>query len=378
MLFKKNMIAGNDLYRDIGHDRKRPFVIFATSLQTPLGDLISRIVFFCTVKDQFDHAQLHVCYRNARPYSRDVISLAPNIDKAEIIKGELPAWLLGRKGVERFWRPLFFDFRMGGNHPFYDLVVSDWMADSRNVHALPNPIPLRIPPDREPALKQRMIELGLEENHWFAVIHYRESNYEWRPNISDERNSDPEAFRLVADHIIDDLGGQVVRLGHPGMHPFPERPGLVDLSAEPDGFMLQAYASSRARFLLVGPTGPSALGFGFHVPTAIVDATDAQGGWGDMEQVILTKTVVTEEHGPLRNRDLLDADLLSRRRLRELDAHDLKACTAEELAAVADHLFAHSKEATGWRGPKALRTDPRPNTLAWPPVCGENLNFIDV
>lgn len=377
MLFTKGMVGSNELYRDIGRHAGRPFVILATTLDMQLGDLLSTIQFFCTVKGQFEHAMLHVCYRDVRPYSRDVVSLAPNIDKAEIIRGELPRWLRSRAKRDSFWRPLFIDLRMGSRRRFYDLILNDWMADSRNLHALPNIVPLRIPPEAEPSLAGRLAGMGVAPDHWFAVIHYREGNYAYRANLSDERNSDPEAFRGLVDHIIDTLGGQVVRIGHPEMRPFPKRDGFVDLSRDPDCFMLQAFAVSAARFTIVGPTGSMALACGFEIPCAIVDATDAQGGWGNAEQLILTKSVTTPKHGLLRNRSLLEAGLLARKELRKLGPTAVQSCTWEELAVVANHLHGCTSNMSGWRPPKGVAEGPRPNMLEWPPQTRENLNFLD-
>lgn len=380
--FTKAQVNSDLLYRDIGRKPERPFVILAQTLETTLGDLISKVVFYATVKNQFEHANLHVHFRDVRPYSRKVMALAPNLDKIETLKGELPGWLRSRQKRDRFWRPLMVDFRKGSKRKFYDFVINDWMADVRSVHALPNIVPLRVPPELEPRLERRLIEQGLDRNRWFVAIHCREENYQWRRNISGLRNSDLEAFAFLVDYIIDGLGGQVVRLGHPEMQEFPERPGYVDLSRMRNSFMLQAFAVSRARFVIAGPSGAMTLGCGFQVPICTVDATDGQSGWGDMERIVLTQELLTPDRGALRNRELMDAGLLSRRPLANLingrEGYALRKCTGRELACVADHLHACTGDTAGWRAPRQMPDAPRPNGLMWPPRTREDITFLDV
>ncbi len=380
--FTRGQVSSDLLYRDIGRVPERPFSILAQTLETTLGDLISKVVFYATVKNQFDHAKLHVYFRDVRPYSRKVMSLAPNIDKVRVIKGEMPAWLRSCFKRDRFWRPLFVDARKGSKRHFYDFVINDWMADARSVHGLPDIVPLRVPPELEHRLAHRLIELGLERNRWFAAIHYRDSNYRWRANLGGIRDSDPEAFNTLADHIIDELGGQVVRLGHPEMHPLPQRRGVVDLSRLPNSFMLQAFAASRARFMIAGPSGASALACGFQVPLGLVDATDAQAGWGDMERLILTHELTTPDGGRLRNKELLETGLLSRRPLENLTnrlkGYTIRKCTGSELAAVASHLSANNEDVAAWRPAREAPGTRRPNAIVWPPQTRNDIRFFDV
>lgn len=388
-LFVRDHVAADLLYRDIGRVPERPFTILAHTLETTLGDLLSAVVFFATVKNQFEHARLHVCFRDVRPYSREIMSLAPDIDRSEAIKGELPSWIRSLLGRDKFWRPLAIDARKGRKRQFYDFLINDWMADVRNLHGLPGIVPLRIPREHKARLEHRLIERGLDQSRWFAVVHHRASNYRWRAsdyrwraNKGALRDSDPDAFGELVEFIIDDLGGQVVRLGHPEMGALPERPGLVDLAPLENSFMLQACAVSRARFMVAGPSGPTALGWGFQIPIGIVDATDAQGGWGDMERVILTHEVQTPDGRRLRNRALLEAGLLSRaplsRLLKANEGYVVRKCSGAEVARVAAHLHACTDGVSGWRAPRAAAKRVAPNALTWPPQTVEHLPFLDL
>ena len=89
-LFSKGMVKSDDLYHDIGKRPERPFSLLATTLQTTLGDLIAKGLFFVTLKNQFDFATLHVWYRDVRPYSRQIMSLFPDIDRLDVVRWELP------------------------------------------------------------------------------------------------------------------------------------------------------------------------------------------------------------------------------------------------------------------------------------------------
>ncbi|HWA46106.1 MAG TPA: TIGR04372 family glycosyltransferase [Hypericibacter adhaerens] len=380
--FNRKSVRPSHLYRDIGRNAERPFMILGTVLETSLGDLLAKTVVLSTLKDQFDHARLIVRYSDIRPYSADVISLSPNIDHATPLKGERPRWLAEWIPDMRPWLPLG-RWTLGREKmpaAFYDLVVIEPMMDVRMVHGLDHPVPLRIPAAKEEPLRRRLEGLGLDPARWYATIHYRTSNYGHKLDKSPLRNGEPESYRQLVDYIIDELGGQVVQLGHPEMTPFPARPGFVDLSRIEDAFMLQAYAVCHSRFMVAGPSGPIMLGFSFQVPLGVVDATDGYGGWGDMEQVILTHEITTPEGQVLMNRPLLESGLLDKvelnRRLREGANLQIRKNTGEELAAVARHLFDRTTDVAGWRPPCRQPPRQKPNHLIWPPKTHENMRFF--
>jgi putative glycosyltransferase (TIGR04372 family) len=380
--FNRKSVRPSHLYRDVGRSAERPFMILGTLLETSLGDLLAKTVFLSTLKDQFDHARLIVRYSDVRPYSAEVISLSPNIDHATPLKGERPRWLAEWFPDMRPWRPLA-RWTLGRERlpeAFYDLVVIEPMMDVRMVHGLEQPVALRIPPEREDALQRQLVGLGLDPARWYATIHYRASNYGPKLDKSPMRNGEPESYRQLVDYIIDELGGQVVQLGHPEMEPFPARPGFVDLSRLKDGFMLQAYSVCHSRFLVAGPSGPVMLGFSFQVPLGVVDATDGYGGWGDREQVILTHEVTTPEGKVLSNRALLESGLLDKvelnRRIREGGNYRIRKNSGAELAAIARHLFERTADITGWRPALQQPARIRPNHFIWPPKTHENMRFF--
>ncbi len=381
--FRKQDVSSNHLYQNIGRTAERPFIIKAMMKETSLGDLMGQMAALAAIKSQFDYAELHVRFRDIRPYSREIMTLVPEIDQAVGIRGHLPVW--ARLGLPdtRLWHPMAraLDGNKGSWASFCDLCVSDWMVNPRMIHAIPNSVPFRIPPERVDTLTSQLIDAGVDPDHWFAVVHYRASNY-LSKSSGQLRNGEPGAYQHLVDHIIDQLGGQVVQLGHPELEPFPARDGFVDLSRKRNSLMLQAFAASKARFMIAGPSGALGFGWGFHVPTGLVDASDAVGGWGPAEQVILTHEVTTPDGRCMRNRELMNSDLLDypvlRDKIRAGENYQVRKNSGSELSAVSDHLHAATATVTGWRPPAAIYDGPRPNHIMWPPQTSENLNFIDV
>ena len=378
-LFQKRDMVKGDKQADIGLKPERPFQILGITTEVTLGDLLTNVVFLSTLANQFDYARLHVKFRDVRPYSRDVMSLSPWIDLAEPLPDEWPKIVRKFKpNVEPRRYPEVGRLNGGGAY-YYDMVVTNQMARATTLHALPNPVPLRLPPLREKELRDRLVALGLRPSSWFAVIHYRESTYKFRLR-SGERDSSPEAFDALVDHIIA-MGGQAVRLGHPGLTSFRPRAGFVDLSREPDSFMLQAAAVSCCRFMIMGPSGPTSLAMGFGVPSAFVDAVDNGCVWGDQVNM-LTHTVVTPSGEELRNESLRQAGLLDTHRLRDALQADprykIRKANADELRQIAELLFEKSRDCKTWRPPAPAPDGPKPNRITWPLRPTYPMNWIDI
>ncbi len=380
--FQKATVPDGDLYRSIGQSAERPFIIKAAIVETSLGDLLTKLLCLATLKRQFDHAELHLRYRNVRPYSSEVVSLIPEIDSAVALKGHLPAWARLWIPDLRLWLPLAraIDGRKGSWASFCHFYPTDWMLNPRWLHAMPDQARLQVPVDRQDALERALIAQGLDPNRWFAVLHYRASNYLGKRS-GVLRNSNPAAFQQLIDHIVDGLGGQVVLLGHPELQPFPPRKGFVDLSRIKNSFMLQIYAVSRARFLIGGPSGPVNFGWGFQIPTGMVDTVDGDAGWGPVEQVVLTKKLELPTGEVVQNNSFLATGLLDYRTLRDKiradEDYTAHPNTIEELRMVADHLHRCSTDTPAWRVPAAAPEKAAPNHFVWPPKTRQNLRFID-
>lgn len=381
--FDKRSVSDNLLYRDIGRVPERPFVIKAMLKETSFGDLACLLTCLATIKNQFDYAELHVRYRNIRPYSEEMMWLVPSIDTAVGLKHYLPNWARFGLADGRLWKPM--SKAIDGNKwswgSFCDLLVTDWMVNPRWLHAMPNPVPLRIPDDRAGTLGGELEKLGLDPDRWFATVHYRASSYLGKSS-GELRNSYPAEIEKMITHIIDNLGGQVVMLGHPELEPFAPRANFVDLSRFKDNFLQQAFAISRCRFMIAGPSGPAGVGWCFQVPTATVDASDAFGGWARDENVTLSHEVTTPDGKVLRNQELYEAGLMDypvlRDKIRAGERFTVRKNNAEELAAVADYLLDQTQDMQSWRAPAELPETAKPNQFVWPPQTHENVKFLDV
>jgi putative glycosyltransferase (TIGR04372 family) len=137
---------------------------------------------------------------------------------------------------------------------------------------------LGVPQERQAEFDQRLVDLGLDPNRWFCCIYYREPGYAHRPSVA-RRDIDPGPFIELASWIIREQGGQVVRIGHAGMTPFPKIEGFIDLIGPDISFMLQANAVARARFGVVTDSGPAALYGAIGTPHAITNAISISTNW---------------------------------------------------------------------------------------------------
>ncbi|MDA9976083.1 hypothetical protein N9F34_04635 [Alphaproteobacteria bacterium] len=96
---------------------------------------------------------------------------------------------------------------------------------------------------------------GVDPNRCFSNIHYSEPNYEGR-KADPVLDTEPAMMRWIVNNIIDQLGGQVVRVGNPEMAPFKALDGFIKLtSAKGVNFIFQLFAISRARFMVAGASG---------------------------------------------------------------------------------------------------------------------------
>ena len=382
-LFHKSSISDNMICRDVGLSAARPFVIKASLRETSLGDFLTKLIFLATIKNQFDHAEIELRYRNVRPYSSEVVSIVPGIDRAVPIRWHIPVWARLGFPDTRLWHHLArsIDGNKGSWGSFCDFYPTDWMVNPRALHALPNPVRLKIPAQHEERLAKELERLGADPSRWLAVVHYRASTY-LSKRSGQLRNGDPAAQLELISHIIEKLGGQVALLGHPQLEAFPERADFIDLSRIKDCFMLQAFACSKARFLIAGPSGPINLGWGFQIPTGLVDASDGVGGWGPGEQVILTHEVTTPDGQQLQNRALFESGLLDypvlRDKIRAGERYEVRKNSAAELIAVANHLYDASSDTLGWRTLPDAPPGQKPNHVVWPPQTSDNLNFLQL
>jgi putative glycosyltransferase (TIGR04372 family) len=226
---------------------------------------------------------------------------------------------------------------------------------------------LRVPEANVTACTEDLIGRGLDPNRWFCTLHAREPGYLDKPDQRNLRDCDPNVFWQATNHIVRVLGGQVVRLGHPAMTPYPPLDGVVDLSREAGNPMLQTFAISRSRFFLGGPSGPAAVADTFNVPSAAADAVDYHPQNEGM--VIRTIDLKTPEGKIYRQKELFEAGYSKRRILDALRSggyHVFKNDVAEVIR-LTNFVYEMTADTTGWRPLAQADQSPRPNRFSWPP-----------
>jgi putative glycosyltransferase (TIGR04372 family) len=357
----------------------RPFLIFALQLDRTLGDFIMRCLFAASVKLLFENARLHVYFRNDRPYKRTVIKLLPWIDKNWAAGGSwtLPAdWfdVAGSRPVE----PQAPDWdRTYAGAP--DLLLTPSMMGTYDLGAFETVARMRVPDDDAEGADRVLRGAGVDPRNWFCILHYREPSFGYRGDDS-ARDLDPQDAIDVTRHITRELGGQVVRIGHPEMTPFPAIDGFVDLSRHRDALMLHAYATSRARFFFeASPSGPMALAAGFGVPMARCN-TYSLGGPADSASILLPQHLVGPDGKRVDQAFAISRSLILNRVISNgigKFGYRLVPNSRAELQAAAREIFERTTDCPGWRTQAAQVTPPPTNTLELPLPHVRRFKFVE-
>lgn len=227
---------------------------------------------------------------------------------------------------------------------------------------------LAIPADQRDALDRRLRDAGVDPARWFCVLHYREPTYGPR-GAESIRDIDPDFPIAMTKYIAGELGGQVVRVGHPGMRRFPDIPGFVDLAGVADPGFLHAHAVSRARFFYeLSPSGPLHFSWALGTPAARCNAVQ---GLGPLEEssLVLLRRFEDRDGASISLRRIVDSELLVRASsARYRDAHGISLLpnTLDELRRAARDILARTRDCPGWRQAVALGRVPPSNRFDWP------------
>lgn len=352
---------------DIGSRRERPFKILAPIPQASFGDLFITTACVAAVASSFEHSTCDFIFCDGKPYLTDILSLYPFPYKIFRASDWSDVKLMNSLFAIRD-----YDVSSDG---FHDFVFTPSMYTSAVFSGLSR-APLRFSPDKVDELSSLLMELGLDRNNWFCVLHWREPTYEHKL-ISNIRDTDPAPYLELIDSIIDGLGGSVVQLGHPEMARAAPRPGYVDLSVIQDSWLLQAFAMSRARFLVGGPSGATGMAHGFCLPSARVDALD----WydADAQDWILTRRVILRDGRDLRQAALLQSGLMTSASLTQLlnqgGISSIEQSSVDEIMAAVALIHGETSDIQGWRAPPRMDTR-RPNRFAMPPPVTDRLRFV--
>lgn len=344
--------AGPHAHRTWGMGRhpKKPLRICANLNSKSFGDFATSLLFVNTVAAHFDHAHVTVIYKDDMPFKRDLLRLA-NVDRAVGSGMYLP-------GMES----LNYSDGMVGEFAHTDLFITHKMALCGALWTFDRIAWLRVPEDDAASHTARLESMGLDRGQWFATIHAREPGYLGKlpgPNL---RDSDPATFEQAAWRILA-LGGQVVRLGHPG-GTRPIMPGLVDVRHE--SAAVQCFAMSRARFQISSSSGPQSVADCFHTPNGCVDETDHYERFND-RMVVRTVDFHTP-HGVFHNDALAqrgwDKHAMQTAMRAEPTQYRIERNSPAEVCRMVDFMYARTDG--GWREPDPVDTSPRPNQITWP------------
>lgn len=260
----------------VSHDGEAKVIVAFLGTQA-LGDYVYYHQEVASVARAFPGSRLLMIFRDDRPYKSFVAQLNPWITDTLVLPEDpsfcLPAdWFNGETVGEG--RPFGEDWYEKGYHA-PDLFLSPSMMSSVLTRCVGEPPRFRIPQNLEQSLQELLTRSGVLPDRWFACLHVRESGYQWRQAGTEDmqyRDADPKSYLPMINDIIDNQGGQVVRLGDPSMTPLVDRPGFIDLSHVEGSFPLQAYAVARARYLVATQSGTASLATAFYTPTLMTNA----------------------------------------------------------------------------------------------------------
>jgi putative glycosyltransferase (TIGR04372 family) len=326
----------------------RPMVIVTFIGTQALGDFLGYNLVAASIAREFPGSKLAVIYRDDRPYKDFITRINPYVTMTCHMSAKaddmIPLdWFDGRTDVPG--RPFGKSWYEHGFHK-PDIFLNASMSTGDMTTCLWPPPTFRIPRDVIKPLTARLKSRGLDENRWFVCVHMREIAYRWRPRINPLHNVDPQTYLPMITRIIREQGGQVVRMGDPSMTPLPEMDGLIDLSADPDSFPEQAFATSRARFYIGSASGPVGLACAFKVPAAITNCFSV-GVW-NAGDIILTKSNMTLQGRPLTPKKLAQISETSYQAL-FIAGLTFEDNSPEDLCAVADQLYETTTECEKWR-----------------------------
>lgn len=340
-----------------GKAHQRPIKIFASINTRSFGEFVLRLLYVNSVAEQFDNREVTLLYRNDTDFKQALVKLLPD---AKLVKVSVNSYLPSLDLISPRTVHEIPGFEHWTGHA-QDLVITEGMATEIGLLGFDRLGYLRIPDDHLAYCCNELIQRGIRPDKWFVTVHARESGY-YTAARNTYRNANLEAYKAAVDHILD-MGGQVIRLGHPQLTSFGKMPGLLELGLEPGAALLQAFAVSRARYMLAGPSGPMALAEAFHIPTAYANSWDLY---------------LCNDRAIVRTVDLISPDgtLYNQERIVDMIPHGLKPLlesgyrteqvSSQEMIRLVSEVHRVTEDCLGWREPEPIYRGDRPNTWTWP------------
>jgi putative glycosyltransferase (TIGR04372 family) len=313
------------------------FRIFGALLHRTFGDFVDQLLFVATAKEHMPNSVLNVYYRPDREYKAKLVSLVPQIDRAWPMPDGVPLDFFDTAHGSPDRAPREW-LNSATNQT--DLLLTPTMCSFGKLCAFPNLALFRIPdaPFWEDQLAKRV------NDNWFVVVHYREPNYGHRgPDAL--RDFDPKDALPIYDAILR-AGGNVVRLGHPGMTPLPDKEGLVDLSDA--DVVLQACAVSKARFFLeLSASGPISLALPFGIPALRCNQPLIGRTFEDMTLSMPKR--VFDSDGVDRTLEVVESGGFNRLGYDDESELTLRSNTTEQILEGLQVMLSRIKGDDGWR-----------------------------
>jgi len=307
-----------------------------------LGGFVSQNIVAAWAVCRFPTALVFAAYKNDAEYKSFITDCNPHIHSEMKADPDSAATLLvdwfdiGQGAPVKCPSPEWKERKL--NEP--DIILLPTMLSLNAAH-LPglealNPA-LRIPAGSEGPLFAVLEAAGVGREGWFACI-----------DLGQEAGDIPKSYLSLINHITEDQGGQVVRVGLPDGPSLPEIDGLIDLSAMSESFSVQATAISRARYFIGVDSGMSAVASAFRTPAAAIDVLGYANRVWNKGDIVLTKRIYLPDGTVIGTRDAFDGGLLDK----PLPVGARAENNAEDkIIAVAGHMHQATADCLGWRDP---------------------------
>jgi putative glycosyltransferase (TIGR04372 family) len=341
-----------------GSDERRPFRIIAPLHLVSFGDFLAQIYFVSKLAAKFKHSETIFIIHDIYPYHTDLIKYYPYQCKAVAVPnnavfkkylGEVYA-----SGADFIIPTAYSCDKLPGNFGDGHLIV---------------------PTEGRTEIDHALSGYGLDPDRWFCCVHFRQPNYEYKP-YSNCRDVDPSPYLASIDYVVDELGGQVVLLGHPEISTRPNRDGFVDLSRLHDSHDLQFGAVARSRFLYCTSSGACSFANSTGVPMGLIDAADF---WNVENTAIMTHTLVETSGRKLRQREYFESGWMNTKKTDELLASDsgfsLIKRDAADIRRMIDYMVSATTDTEGWRPYREPESEAS-GQFKWPVPISLDHNFI--
>lgn len=282
--------------------------IFADLNVDTYGNFISNCVCLSSIKETINNSHLLIYFRNNRPYKIPLLECM----KADLFFSLHENEYLPIQAISSNSSRLKINNEFWEENKLYDadLVLSGNMIYENMLNA--NEFIHLTPPSHTKSNAIKFLEQkGLDLTKWFACIFWKEPNDGYRSNNIVRTIQNYQPYLDAIDFIINELGGQVVRLGHFNSSRLTPRINLIDLTLHENITDIEVHAVNLARFFVGTASGPISLGHAFGVPTLCCDSISLDGVW-DTRHYMLTQSITNKSDGnELSQKEAYDAGLLT-------------------------------------------------------------------